>query len=676
MTASRSNPLTQTWDAGSILASIVDHNPGSIFALDAGGRIVAANQAFSNLTGRRIEELAGAPFESLAADDLRSWSARVVDLARAGAHQHYAITLRRADGRSEVAQVMILPERSGHPQIVAYGFIAGHEYRSRLEQQLRQMLQISQGSLQAMFSSGATGIIIFDVLGRIIDTNPALQQMLGYDALALRSMNIVDLVHPADRLHPRAGQADPFPSLSGPEHDHYQAVRRYVHQNGHLVWAQVTVSAVRGDDGEPQYFICMMQDVTEHKLIQDVAVIANEAHRPLREALHEIISELAEQLGFQAGHIYLVRESIGRVVPTGIWYLEEPGILPNFRELTESTTFAPGSGLIGHVFSSRMATVIRNLPSDTESVRIAAATADGIQTGLYVPMVIHNEIVGVLEFYATEDREVDPNLLDSLTRIAPHLGSLVERERAREAAERQNAELERSNRDLERFASIASHDLQEPLRAIGRCTQLIERRYGDQFDEGAAKLFAFIVDGVHRMEALIQDLLRYSRIGTRSVEYELVDLNDVLDDVLDDLTVALEQSGGVVEVGELPVVRGNRSQLIQLFSNLVGNAVKYRADEPPRVMVKAERSGAVWLLSVQDNGIGVDPAYHEQIFDIFRRLHARDEYGGTGVGLAIAKRIVEQHGGRIWIDSELGRGSTFFVTLPALGEDHHAAAST
>jgi light-regulated signal transduction histidine kinase (bacteriophytochrome) len=242
---------------------------------------------------------------------------------------------------------------------------------------------------------------------------------------------------------------------------------------------------------------------------------------------------------------------------------------------------------------------------------------------------------------------------------------ITARKRAAEALERKARELAASNAELEQFAYAASHDLQEPLRMIASYTQLLARRYRGKLDGDADDFMRFIVEGAERMQTLIRDLLAYSRAGRAAQTPARVDLQDCIHASLANLRAMLEESAAAVEVGLLPEFVGQRSQLIQLFQNLIGNALKYHGADPPRVHVSAERRGREWLFSVRDNGIGIDPQYREQVFDLFRRLHSRNEYAGTGIGLAICKKIVESHGGRIWVESEPDRGSAFYFTLPA-----------
>jgi len=243
----------------------------------------------------------------------------------------------------------------------------------------------------------------------------------------------------------------------------------------------------------------------------------------------------------------------------------------------------------------------------------------------------------------------------------------------RRAAERKLQDttmaLERSNKDLEQFAYVASHDLQEPLRMVASYVQLLARRYKDKLDGDANDFIAFAVDGAKRMQALINDLLAYSRVTSRGKPLGPTDCELILQDALNNLQIAITECGASITHDTLPIVLGDSIQLSQLFQNLLSNAIKFRhRDESPSIHVGAERRDTEWVLSVHDNGIGIDLRHAERIFQIFQRLHTRDEYPGTGIGLAVCKKIVERHGGRIWVESQLGQGATFFFTFPAQKE--------
>ncbi len=243
-------------------------------------------------------------------------------------------------------------------------------------------------------------------------------------------------------------------------------------------------------------------------------------------------------------------------------------------------------------------------------------------------------------------------------------------------------DLKRSNEDLQQFAYVASHDLQEPLRMVSTYVQLLRQRYESQLDNNAREFIGFAVDGAQRMQQLIQDLLLYSRVGTRGQPAEPTQCNDIVDRVLTNLKVAIEESGAVIKRDALPAVMGDGAQLTQLFQNLLSNAIKFRSDHPPAIHIAAAPAAAapggpaMVQFSVRDNGIGIAAQDFDRIFVLFQRLHGRQKYPGTGLGLSICKKIVERHGGRIWVESELGKGAIFHFTLPAptASELHHGTA--
>jgi PAS domain S-box-containing protein len=227
-----------------------------------------------------------------------------------------------------------------------------------------------------------------------------------------------------------------------------------------------------------------------------------------------------------------------------------------------------------------------------------------------------------------------------------------------------NTELTRSNAELEQFAYVATHDLQEPLRGVASCVQLLQKRYEGQLDARAGEFITHAVDGTKRMQTLIHDLLAYSRISTHAESFESTDCNVVLEEALDNLMVAIRESAAVVTRDAMPTVSGDATQLTQLFQNIIGNALKFRGKKAPRIHIGARREAGEWQFHVADNGIGMEPQYFERVFLVFQRLHTRKEYQGTGIGLAICKKVVERHGGRIWAESEPGEGATFFFTIP------------
>ncbi len=251
--------------------------------------------------------------------------------------------------------------------------------------------------------------------------------------------------------------------------------------------------------------------------------------------------------------------------------------------------------------------------------------------------------------------------------IAERLGEAIEIKKANEALRQTNEAFKMSNRELENFAYIISHDLKEPLRMITTYLQFLELRYKGKLDSDADEFIGFAVDGATRMHALIDDLLTYSRVATLGKVFEPVDSKEVFDLALENLQVAIKESNALITHDPLPTVFADDIQVGQLYQNLIGNAIKFHGDKPPRVHVSAEQKENEWLFSVRDNGIGIDSKYAENIFLAFQRLHKKSEYPGTGLGLAISKKIVERFGGRIWVESGPNRGSTFYFTIPKRG---------
>jgi PAS domain S-box-containing protein len=242
------------------------------------------------------------------------------------------------------------------------------------------------------------------------------------------------------------------------------------------------------------------------------------------------------------------------------------------------------------------------------------------------------------------------------------IGSVHQHELTEEA-ERLNVELQRANEDLKHFAFAASHDLQEPLRMIVIYSQLLVNGYLDRLDGEAAVCVDFITKGAKHMRDLLADLLSYTEAGADRQEDECIDLNMIIEKVKLHLAQAIEESGAIVTSGDLPSVRGQDARFVQVFQNLIGNGIKYRAESPPRIRVSAEQRDGEWCFLVADNGIGIEPEYHQMIFGVFKRLHGK-AIPGTGIGLAICQRVVERYGGRIWVESQLGHGTTFYFTLP------------
>ncbi|MGO9388253.1 MAG: ATP-binding protein, partial [Methanobacterium sp.] len=236
-----------------------------------------------------------------------------------------------------------------------------------------------------------------------------------------------------------------------------------------------------------------------------------------------------------------------------------------------------------------------------------------------------------------------------------------------EKVEKRTEDLLKSNKELEQFAYVSSHDLQEPIRMVTNFTQLLERRYKGKLDADADEYINFIVEGAHRMKYLIDDLLAFSRLNTQAKKFENVNLETVLINVLSNLSISIQENNARITHDTLPTVKADESQMMQVLQNLIVNAIKFHGPTPPIINISTQKEENEWIFAVSDNGIGIDPEYQKQIFEVFKRLHTRKDYPGSGIGLSISQKIINRHSGRIWVESELGKGSTFYFTLPSIG---------
>jgi signal transduction histidine kinase len=335
------------------------------------------------------------------------------------------------------------------------------------------------------------------------------------------------------------------------------------------------------------------------------------------------------------------------------------------EELTDYTSALFYAVLVSAVVAIAICALLWGLLRTWVSIPVSTLAAE---TRVVGGGDLDHEVVvdGPPEFVALS-RDVDAmrrRLVDQIAAVAAAGREIAE---ARERLEAQAAELQRSNRELEQFAYVASHDLQEPLRKVASFCQLLEKRYAGQLDERADQYIAFAVDGAKRMQRLINDLLEFSRVGRMVSEVSEVDLEECLGMALANLESAREEAAAEITWDQLPHVRGEAPLLTQVLQNLVGNALKFQAEgRRSRVHIGAVRNGDEWEFSCADNGIGIEPEYADRVFVIFQRLHPKDVYGGTGIGLAMCKKIVEYHGGRIWVDTAVAEGTTIRWTLPAM----------
>ena len=388
-----------------------------------------------------------------------------------------------------------------------------------------------------------------------------------------------------------------------------------------------------------------------------------EAPSPM-EAVPRILQKVCETFGWEVGAMWTVDPQGMNLLCTELWCADKAK-LQRFCQDTRRRPLARGVGLPGRVWATGKPAWIDDLRADNNFPRLSAATSGGLRSGIAVPVHVGAQCLGVLEFFSSTREEPDPKLTEVFAGLGSQIGESIERQRAEQQLREASANLARSNTDLQQFAYVASHDMFEPLRMITSYLQLLTGRHNLHLDEQGREFVSYALDGAKRMQALINDLLAYSRVDSRGGSFEPTNCEQVLESATSNLKLALQESGAAVTHEPLPTVRADPVQLTQLFQNLLGNAMKFHGPEPPRIHIECERQNGEWIFSVKDNGIGIEPRNYDRIFVIFQRLHTRKEYSGTGIGLAICKRIVERHGGRIWVESAPGQGSTFCFTLPA-----------
>lgn len=416
------------------------------------------------------------------------------------------------------------------------------------------------------------------------------------------------------------------------------------------------------------------RELYEHQqelaLLVAVTQAANDCTN-VEDALSRAISHVCAHTGWPVGHVYLV-DAAGGLRPTTIWHIDEPDRFETFRRVTELTPLAVGEGLGGRVLANGKPIWLPDVTVDSNFPRARIGEDIRVRGAFGFPILVGTEVVGVMEFFNDSPETPNPRLLTLMAQIGTDLGRAVERERARAAEEQLNderaaqaAELKRSNTELEQFASIASHDLQEPLRKVRIFTQRVVETESDQLSDRGRDYLDRANSAAARMQSLVEGLLSFSRIGIGQGPFADVDLSRVTTEVIDDLEALVERSEASLLVGALPMIEADELQMRQLMQNLLSNALKFRHPErSPEISINATVSDGTAEITVRDNGIGFDPEYRERIFRVFERLHGRSEYDGTGIGLALCRKIAERHGGTMLADGVPDVGATFVVAVP------------
>ena len=515
--------------------------------------------------------------------------------------------------------------------LLVFGWIIGSaaDRESRAERHMRNATR----RLDLILESTHEGVFGIDVEGRFSFVNDAAASMLGYDVDELMGQNVHTVIHHS------SADGTPYPPEECPvldpsriDGDARVLDEVFWRSDGAPLPVHYSARPMR-ESGERRGTVVVFHDISPEQVAhQELERLRRLSQLILKWAgegifgidRHRRITFVNPAAAMMLG--YEREELIGREAHPLLQHTREDGTAhPQSRSLIYA---ALDDNDVYHV-------------SDEVFVRSDGGTLP-------------------VEYTATPLREGD-----ELAGAVVVFKDITERKTAEKDLRQTLDELARSNRELEIFAYVVSHDLQEPLRMVQSYVQLLERRYAEQLDGDARDFIDFAVDGTRRMQKMIEDLLAYSRVDSRGADFSRVDLNDALDDALANLAASIDETGARIQREEMPELAADRGQMVQLLQNLIGNAIKFRGDEPPVVRISAEERDGAWVIAVEDNGIGIPEQQGDRIFAIFQRLHRPESYPGTGIGLSICRKIVERHGGSIHVESTAGEGSTFYVELPA-----------
>lgn len=584
--------------------NIITRNADGILVVDTEGLVRFANPAAEAITGRSTEDLEGETFGFPLIGD----RATEVNILRQGGEQITA-EMRVSDTRWEGEQCYLVSLR---------------DITDR--KQAQKDLQRSEKKYRSYIDNAPDGIFVADAQGRYVEANPAACQITGYSEEELLTMSVSDLVPPDTRE--KASEHFAQVKRTGKASGEFSFIKR---DGSRGYWA---VEAVQLSETR---FLGFVKDITARRE-------AEEDRRRLRDFLVSTLNALSAHIAVldAEGTIVAVNEAWRRFADENQLGWPNYGVGRNYLAVCDAALGQASEG------AQRAQQGIRDV-------------MDGRREQFWMEYPCHGPeerrwfMMRVTRFRGDDGSSV----------VVAH-ESITERKEAEQKIKRYAADLERSNEELEQFAYVISHDLREPVRMVQSYLDLLKRRYQGQLDQKADKFIDYAVDSAERMQEMIRALLNLSRVETQGKDLTPTDVDLVLERTLKALRRAIEEADAEVTHDRLPTVQADAAQLGQVFQNLIANAIKFRREDvPPRIHISAERQGDEWLFSVTDNGIGIDAEHADRIFQVFQRLHTEEEYPGLGVGLALCKRIVERHGGRIWAEPGPGVGTTFYFTLPA-----------
>ncbi len=658
------------------MEAVMEALPVGVAITDEQGGNIQANREFDRLCGPPGP---GAP----PAGHRAGYTARWADTGKPVAADEWAsaravqsgepvvgqlIEIRRSDGSGNYVINSAAPVRDVQGNIIGSAISVQdvtelHNAETALRQVNAQLHQ-KFGELQTILDSVHALIFYKDKENRFLLVNRALAEAMGTSRELLEGKSAADL-YPSGQA--QAYWRDDLEVIASGQPK--LGIVEPATVRGDVRWFQTDKIPYRDPQGNIIGVIGLSLDISEHKRMEEALERSVRRFELLAQTAGELLQstnpqkivdslcrKVMEHLDCQAFFNFLADDKARKLRLNACAGIPENAI-EGIQSLDYGRAFCDCAALDGNRI---VAEYIPSVPDErTELVK-----SYGIHAYACHPLLAPDgKVIGTLSF-GTRSREIfRPEDLSLMKAVADQVAAALIRIQSEEALHRTAEELARSNKDLEQFAYVASHDLREPLRTVTGFVQILQDRYQDKLDARAGEYINFAVEGARRMQQLIDDLLTYSRVGS-SAAIKLWNTQKSLDRALSFLKGSIAESKAWITVDPMPTLYADGTLLAQVFQNLIGNAIKFRSEAPPEIHIGAKRSKDAWLFWVKDNGIGMDPEYSQKIFVIFKRLHTRDKYPGTGIGLAICKKIVEQHGGEIWVESESGKGSTFYFTLP------------
>ncbi|OHB61092.1 MAG: hypothetical protein A2Y12_13875 [Planctomycetes bacterium GWF2_42_9] len=576
-------------------------------------------------------------------------------------------------------------DSDGSPLIMEIGVdVTSHK-------QLQKTLNSSSLYARGLIEASVDPLVTISLNGKITDVNKATEDVTGFPRQILVGSDFSDYF-----TEPQKAKQGYEKALSeGQLRDYPLRVR---HKSGKITDVIYNASVYQNEAGQVQGVFAAARDITKTKAAEEKQNFTN--------ALLELFARKADRKAYLDSSVQVIDKWSGCEC-AGIRISDNKGNIPyesyigfdkKFLDLENSLHISSHDCICvrtimqnpiqtekkyrtdgNSFFCNDISAFVKDLQPNQKNSYRGSCIKWGFQSLAVIPIRYRSEVLGAIHIADFKKDMVPADKVQFIeTTIAPLIGEAIHRFNAEaeldtyrknleEMVAKRTQELERSNKDLEQFAYVASHDLQEPLRAVAGFIEILKIKLGRTLDSDNLKYMNFTIDGVMRMQALIQGLLKYSRAAIQTAQSQSVDAGKALNSALAYLERSIAESEAQISIGDLPTVSIDESQLIQLFQNLIGNALKFKSDKKPHISINAEKKDGYWRFAVSDNGIGIEQEYAERIFLIFQRLHSRDKYPGTGIGLSICKKIVERNGGRIWVESQPGHGSTFYFTLPEIG---------